>query len=223
MMYSESMSSSDMSLSVVETVPGLDPISQQARAQLLDFLRIAETATAAELPRDPHRCPNCGVQVSSEKSPYCGKDCREEAAFVRQLRTGISEKTMLDMERSVSLGQVLWHLLGGGYPLRLSLVPKKSIAQVINRAQSKCEACGSLATTVDHLKTACNRPINLRAVCGECCKDRPFGEPRVTSAKGYAEKQLLLAARVGAPDPLRCCDDADSWDWRAFLAERVAR
>lgn len=220
MLYSDTMSSTDISLSDVEAGPGLDLISQQAREQLLELLRVAETATADALPRDPNRCPNCGVQVSSEKSPYCGKDCREEAAFVRQLRTGIAEKTVLDMERSVSLGQVLWHLLGGGYPLRLSLVPKKSIAQVINRAQSKCEACGNLATTVDHVKTACNRPINLRAVCEECCKDRPFGESRVTSAKGYAEKQHLLAARVGAASPLRCCDDADSWDWRAFLAER---
>src|SRR5579859_2587325 len=59
--------------------------------------------TAASEPYEPDLCPNCGTAVASAKSPYCGERCREEAAFVRQLRAGLSEGSSFDAERLANL------------------------------------------------------------------------------------------------------------------------
>lgn len=102
-------------------------------------------------PHGPSACPNCGSPVLSERSPYCGSACKEEAAFVRQLRVGLMEGTIVDEDRQIALGEKLWHVLGGGYPRRQSLIFPKSLEKVIRRAQGHCESCGAVATTVDHI------------------------------------------------------------------------
>src|SRR6185312_3909605 len=125
--------------------------------------------------RNPATCPNCGRPCASTRSPYCSAECREIASFVRSVRGGAQSGALVDQERQVALGQNMWFLLGGGRPLRQELVPERSRKQVIERAGGLCSVCGSAATTIDHIATGCNRPINLRAVCEKCCKARPFG------------------------------------------------
>jgi hypothetical protein len=56
-----------------------------------------------------------------------------------------------DPARQVGLGQALWHLQGGGYPLRQRLVPPKVLAKVIERDGGRCAECGEPATEVDHV------------------------------------------------------------------------
>jgi hypothetical protein len=99
---------------------------------------------------DPNCCPNCGAWTESERSPYCGSCCREQAGFVRQLRAGITDGAALNEERQVAMGQNFWHLLGGGYPLRQSIVPPRARDQVFKRVQGKCELCGAPAISLDH-------------------------------------------------------------------------
>lgn len=168
----------------------------------------------------PATCPNCDAPCSSTRSPYCGDECRETAGFVRQVRAGIGDGSILAKDRQVALGQVLWHVLGGGRPLRRSIAPARSLKVALAREGGRCQACGASATTIDHIGSGCNRPINLRAVCDDCCLDRPFGEPLVTSRPGYAALFDSLALRIGSPGPLRCCDDAGSWDWRSYVRAR---
>lgn len=169
---------------------------------------------------DPTLCPNCDACCTSERSPYCGGACRDEAAFVRQVRSGLIDGSVLDQVRQVAMGQVFWSLLGGGYPLRQSLVLERSRAVVYKRSGGLCENCGAPATEVDHIATACNRPINLRAVCRSCSKTRPFGDKAILEDDAVLAKVAGIAARLSAQEPIRCCDDAASWDWRAYLAAR---
>ena len=61
------------------------------------------------------------------------------------------EGTIVDEDRQIALGEKLWHVLGGGYPRRQSLILPKSLEKVIRRAQGHCESCGAVATTVDHI------------------------------------------------------------------------
>ena len=105
-------------------------------------------------------------------------------------------------------------------PLRQSLAPQRSIDAVLKREGGRCQECGALATTIDHITTGCNRPINLRAVCDNCCKDHPFGDPAVLEKPEFDELLAELVTRIGAPSPLQCCDDVEGWDWRAYLKER---
>lgn len=200
-----------------------EPQDQKSSARVV-LARLIASLPAGDfpppVPRDPRTCPNCGDAVASTWSPYCGESCRETAAFIRHVRAGIVEGSLEDPERQAALGQVLWHLLGGGRPLRLSLVPDRAIARVIAREAGRCQACGAPATTVDHIATGCNRPINLRAVCARCTKTRPFGDPALLEDPAFGRRIGEFAARIGAPDPLRVCDDAASWDWREYLLAR---
>lgn len=141
---------------------------------------------------------------------------------MRQLRAALAGGALEDEERQAALGQTLWHVLGGGYPRRKALIPEKAVQKVIEREGGKCEACGAPATTVDHARTACNRPINLRAVCAACCATRPFGDPALVGRPKYRARIEALARRVGCVDALRPCDDADVWDWRDYLRKRAA-
>jgi len=198
--------------------PSIEDRARQALAYVLDRILEARGATAVVVPPDPRGCPNCGQPTSSTKTPYCGEVCRETAGFVRQFRTGLTHGWMFDADRQVAMGQVLWHVLGGGRPLRQQIAPVKAREKVLKREHGRCEACGAPATTVDHVGSGCNRPINLRAVCDACCADRPFGDPKVI--EDAAATILDIAARIGSGEPIRCCDDAGTWDWRAYLAKR---
>ena len=169
---------------------------------------------------DPTTCPNCGFPVQSTRTPYCSEPCREMAGFVRQFRTGLKLGWILEAEKQVALGQVLWHVLGGGRPLRQQIAPLRARQTALKREEERCQVCGSAATTVDHIGSGCNRPINLRAVCEECCQDHPFGDPRILVQPEVKQTVLEIARRIGSPEPIRCCDDAESWDWRSYLRQR---
>jgi hypothetical protein len=154
------------------------------------------------------------------RSPYCSESCREIAGFVRQFRTGLQLGWILEHDKQVALGQVLWHALGGGRPLRVAISPPKAIEKAIKRDQGLCQVCGEPATTVDHVGSGCNRPSNLRAVCAVCCTDRAFGDPAVTGRPAFASLTQEIGQRVTSEIPLLDCDDGENWDWRAYLGAR---
>lgn len=202
-------------LSGLPSVDAEQPIEAQARSvlRLLD-----RPGDADELPFDPSLCPNCGGESLSLRSPYCSVPCREHASFVRQFRQGLREGASADPERQVALGQNLWKLLGGGFPLRNTLIPPKAMVRALAQTDFKCSKCGGVATTVDHIGSACNRTINLRPMCEACAVTRPFHDIKVIQ-----DGQSLLdefAGRIHADRPLRACDDAGTWDWRDAIEQR---
>lgn len=126
----------------------------QARGVVALFVRrIAELPpTAIEaIPENASNCPNCDTPVNSTRSPYCGEFCGEEAGFVRQLRRFLAEETILMEERQSNVGEKLWHVLGGGFPRRLSRLPEKGRQRVLDREGGKCEICGGPAIGLDHV------------------------------------------------------------------------
>ena len=127
--------------------------SSEPEAKIRSVLRLLLERPGTEvepLPYDPHTCPNCGAEATSERSPYCNEHCRAEAAFVRQVRKAIAEGTIFDSERQKGIGQALWSLQGGGFPLRQTMVPKRVIEQVVAREGGVCSICGAPATQIDH-------------------------------------------------------------------------
>lgn len=206
-----------------DTLPGDRPndIGEQARW----FLRIP-LELAMELPAqkpiqpDPRTCPNCGRLCDEKLSPYCDARCRESSSFVRQFRASLSAGVTVAPDKQIAFAQIVWHLMGGGLPYRNSLIPTKTLQRFLAKHDDQCAACGGVATTVDHIKTFCNRPINLRPMCDSCAVTKPFGHPDVMSRSQSIMKDL--AQRIGNNLPLRCCDDQSTWDWRAFLRLRHA-
>ena len=192
-------------------------IEVQARRVLRYVL---DESTGVIVVGDLSGCPNCGANCGSSRTPYCSERCREVAGFVRQFRSGLIEGWIFDPEKQVALGQVLWHVLGGGRPLRREIAPAKARERALKREDGRCQVCDLPATTVDHVGSGCNRPSNLRAVCDSCCEDRVFGDPRVTEREEFRRTVENLATRIGSREPLRVCDDAATWDWRAYLRAR---
>jgi hypothetical protein len=142
---------------------------------------------------------------------------------VRQFRTGLADGWIFEPEKQVALGQALWHLLGGGRPLRREIAPAKAIERAIKREDGLCQVCGVPATSVDHAGSGCNRPSNLRAVCDACCEDRAFGDPQVVEREGFRPLVDEIADRVISEKAVRICDDAATWDWRSYLKDREAK
>jgi ribosomal protein S27AE len=147
---------------IAELPPGPDPSGEAdrdggARRALILVLEPG----ASDLPARPDspaeglllhsvdRCPNCGEECSVPSSPYCTPRCREEAAFVRQLRGAVASGW--DPERQIALGEKLWRILGGGYPRRVARVEARSLERILERKGRRCEECGGQATMVDHL------------------------------------------------------------------------
>lgn len=128
--------------------PGADIVLRtRAVLGLLDF---EAGKFATETPSNPYECPNCGSEVTSQRTPYCSDHCRETSAFVRQFRNAVETDVILNPDRQEALGQKLWYVLGGGYPRREALVPAKVILKVLEREGNRCEQCGAKATTIDH-------------------------------------------------------------------------
>lgn len=140
---------------VVRGLPQLDvsceaKVDEQARAVLRYVLELDYPTTKAVHP-DPTTCPNCDRPATSTRTPYCSDRCKEMSAFIRQFRGSMASGVISDPERQVAMGQKLWHLAGGGYPLRLTLAPASALRQVDRRTEGKCEICGNPAATYDHL------------------------------------------------------------------------
>ncbi len=205
--------------SVDENLADLD-IESQARAVLRYVVHQVLYGSPREVnlvALETGKCPNCGVGAICKRSPYCGDECRETASFVRQFRSGLSEGSIFEPDRQVAFGQNLWYMVGGGRPLRRALIPPKDWAKVLDRQGGKCATCEGIATTIDHIDTACNRTINLIGVCDPCSKTKPFAEATVVNTELFQRKISEIAARVGAVEPMRPCDQAETWDWRAYL------
>lgn len=134
-------------------IPQLPPFGEgEVEDQTIAVLRLLYQPPVEQTPlvMNPLGCANCGAENPNLRSPYCCELCKETAAFVRQIRSALSNDLGSNRLRQIALGQKLWHLLGGGYPIRESLVPQRVIAKVIEREGGKCQACGAPATRIDH-------------------------------------------------------------------------
>lgn len=208
---------------VASTLPKLSDIEalapgDQARAVLALVLRTPQFVEPK--PTNPLLCPNCDAPTPSTRSPYCGEACREQSSFVRQMREGLRLGWLADEEKQLALGQVLWHVLDGGRPFRQSIILESSKKRALKRTDGKCEHCGAPAVAFDHSGSGCNRDINLRPVCAACSETIPFGDPTHLAKPGVCARLQDLADRIGAEVAVRCCDDAATWDWRAYLRQR---
>jgi hypothetical protein len=126
---------------------------EQIRAVLRPLIERAIVAgpNAPPIPDPDHLgCPNCGSPTDSVKSPYCSDRCRLMSAFIRQFRASLADQSILQPERQAGMGQAFWSFLGGGYPHRQQMVPKRVVMRVIERDGGLCTLCGAPATEIDH-------------------------------------------------------------------------
>lgn len=194
-------------------------IGDQARAVLrfpLELALLIEEVDPVEA--NPENCPNCDRAVGSTRSPYCSTECREISGFVRQFRATLHTDAIFEKDKQIAFGQIFWRLLGGGLPFRNSLIEPKASKRLFDKYEGRCAECGVPATTVDHIGSHCNRTSNLRPVCERCATTRPFGDERVLSSSGGLLNDI--AQRIGNERPIRGCDDAAAWDWRAYVSGR---
>ena len=205
-----------------ESLPPLGETSLSVEDQGRSVLRllIFTPEDAPATPADVHLCPNCDRIAPNPASPYCSETCRDQAAFVRQFRAAIATETILTADKQTVFGERLWWLLGGGLPIRESRIPESAKRQVIKRCGGNCEFCGAPITTIENFGSGCNRPLHLRAVCADCSKTKPFGDPEFIRHPAVIQLLTELSQRIFAKAPARPCDDPIHWDWRAYVNRR---
>ncbi|MEQ1823797.1 MAG: hypothetical protein ABL949_14915 [Fimbriimonadaceae bacterium] len=133
------------------SVPKVPETIEESARNALRYVLAEPSASANNVHTDPSCCPNCGAHFSSTRSPYCSPYCREVSAFVRQFRNSLAEGSILREDRQVALGQKLWHLAGGGYPLRISLISEKDKLKIIATKGGLCELCEAPAIALDNV------------------------------------------------------------------------
>lgn len=201
---------------LMEDLAALKPssIDDEARLVLRHVLGLGVQAlpvyTAVDL------CPNCDGPCPNLKSPYCSEWCKAQASMVRQFRSNTMSGVILEHEKQAVYGQILWWLIGGGYPRRVAMLTEAGKRQALRRVNGVC-GCGALATTFDHLGSACNRPSNLKPVCKQCARIRPFLDSERMLSEQAKEVFTSSSGRMLATAPLRICDDPQLWDWRVFV------
>jgi hypothetical protein len=201
-----------------EATPDLEHQARSVLHLLLD--RMEEFAQAPAPLDDAFLCPNCGAPAENLAGPYCSEACRDQAAFVRQFRAALDSGSILTPEKQLVFGERLWWLLGGGLPLRESRIPESAKRQVSRRSDGKCETCGAPMTSVENIGSGCNRPLHLRAVCAGCSRTKSYGDLGFGNRPQVVGLLINFGKRIGATNPMRLCDDPDTWDWRGFMARR---
>jgi len=178
----------------------------------------------------PGRCANCDSPDVTEKTPlYCTSQCRQMAETIRYIRNCHSDgrDQRPDVQEAIQTRMAM--VLGGGYPERERRVAEKIRAEVLQRAEGRCEQCGRLLDfdgstgdpdaipTIQHVMGNSSDLSNLKAWCRRC--NLADAQSRFVPVQPGSPQEMMLAEirlRSTAPTPLRLCDDEKRWPkiWR---------
>ena len=173
-------------------------------------------------------CFNCDV-VMDKPDLFCGELCTQEASFVRYVRNVRQQGRDRDEDIEYVIRVRMAHILNGGYPEKEREIPPAVRQQVITRANGMCEArgCGKPGTDIDHIRGNSCDLSNLQYLCKEChakktaaaLKKLTPDHPRYDE---FMVKITALRRRYTANEPLRRCDDHETWSkaWSVYKQER---
>jgi len=173
-------------------------------------------------------CFNCDAAMD-KPDLFCGELCTQEASFVRYVRNVRQQGRDKDEDIEYVIRVRMAHILNGGYPEKEREIPPAVREQVIARATGMCEArgCGKPGTDIDHIRGNSCALTNLQYLCKEChakktaaaLKKLTPDHPRYDE---FMVKITTLRRRYTASEPLRPCDDHETWSkaWNMYKQER---
>jgi hypothetical protein len=173
-------------------------------------------------------CFNCDAAME-KPDLFCGELCAQEASFVRYVRNARQRGCDKDEDIEYVIRVRMAHILNGGYPEKEREIPLAVRQQVIARANGMCEAkgCGRPGTDIDHIRWNSGDLTNLQYLCKEChakktaaaLKKLTPDHPRYDE---FTVKIIALRRRYTADEPLRPCDDHETWSkaWTLYKRER---
>jgi hypothetical protein len=185
-------------------------------AQMTPATPPIDSENEAVEPLDGLACVNCDEEVEEPRA-YCSDFCLEFAGIVRSVRKATAENRLASDDYREGLGQKLLALFQGGYPARERYLTPAQRTAIFERDHWTCQICGKPADQIDHVASDSSEPLNLRAVCGHCNRERVL-RGRQASADEQAEFQdrasqicAELALRIAATNVQRVCDDYEGW------------
>lgn len=161
------------------------------------------------------QCASCDTSLDSCGHPalYCGEHCRGYAKDVRYFRKCARLGKMMDSDVREALKIRMSHLVVGGYSSKARVVAPKLRADVLTANGGLCCACDDApATELDHISGSSGERDNLQGLCDECHNSKT--RSRMT-AHMNAEQRVIrdaFLARVRSKEPLRLCDNYETWD-----------
>jgi hypothetical protein len=165
-------------------------------------------------------CSSCGERLDSSTKRYCSDLCRDEASLVRYARKARAQARLQHPDVVLGLRRKFASVHGGGYPVKERYVTSAVRSEVLSRHGGLCEFCRTApATEVDHIDGSSSEPSNLRGLCSSCHGERTEGSYSEPTA-AHAAQDSRLWARILSPEPMRACDDHETWDDRKSRAPR---
>jgi hypothetical protein len=207
---------------------GVDPcdaVAEQFMAVVRVMRRQRERLDAlVPIAWHPATCPNCDRAPGEAESLFCGELCRQEASFVRYVRSAIATGRIANRGvLRLGLGTQLIMLANGGYATRARTVAPDVRVAVRKRESGRCRLCGDPGTAIDHIAGDDSRIANLQLLCTECNTNKMAAGVVVITRESHPEsfafierQRKRLAARSASERVLRICDDEQEWkaQWR---------
>jgi len=172
-------------------------------------------------------CLNCDGLMPPQTRPgtlFCSEICKQRADTVRYARRVYRDGRIKDPLVAEALRtKMAFAVTDGGYPSMLRDLDAETRNEVIERDASRCVLCGQPGNEIDHIAGNSSKLDNLQLLCHDCHTAktqenfRPI-EPGSEADRIWSE----LMARINSPEPLRECDDEESWPsrWRQIAAGR---
>lgn len=171
----------------------------------------------------PFPCPNCD-KLLTEAKLYCSEVCRQEAKFVRYVRSCRSDGRSFQEDVQEAIRIRLAMILSGGYPEQERRIPDLIRQAVIARDKGRCQSCGNPGDQIDHMHSNSAELDNLQLLCDVCHRHKTMASFITVTAESHPEAWLkaeALRLRTEAPEALRLCD-AEEWAalWHRIASER---
>jgi len=173
-------------------------------------------------------CFNCDTAMD-KPDLFCGELCTQEASFVRYVRNVRQQGRDKEEDIEYVIRVRMAHILNGGYPEKKREIPPAVRQQVIARANGMCDAkgCGKPGTDIDHIRGNSRDLTNLQYLCKECHAKKTAAAlkkltPDHPRYEEFMVKITALRCRYTANEPLRPCDDHETWSkaWNVYKQER---
>jgi hypothetical protein len=108
--------------------------------------------------------------------------------------------------------EILRGQIAGGVAYESRLTSEEREA-VFREKGDRCLICGDKATDIDHIDSAgSNDMSNLQPLCAGCHRTKTISESVLVPLNGEElERMCEYQTRVGAPVPIKPCDDERTW------------
>lgn len=169
-------------------------------------------------PFKPFVCLNCDEEIPLPTTAklYCSVGCSQEAELIRYVRRSAKDGRINQPDVVEAIQIRLAHIMAGGYQKNARVIPPDVRSAVFDRDRGRCRLCGMPGEEIDHIEGDSAQIDNLQLLCDRCHNEKTCASiisvrPGEEGYEAVSARHAAFWRRVEANQPLRICDDEESW------------